>query len=183
MKKIILAFLMGVLPFGLVVAKDYEVDTSHSQIEFKIKHLSVSNVSGNFGKFAGSVSVENNALTALNGEVDTNSISTNHEERDGHIKDPEFFNVAKFPKATLKLVKMNGTNGTFDLTIKGITKQVTLNVEVFGTSKNMSGNEVVGLELSGKINRKDFDIASNTPNVALGEEVRLSISIEGVSKK
>ena len=95
---------------------------------------------------------------------------------------PEYFDTKKFPKATLKLVKMNGSNGTFELTIKGITKQITLDVEVFGTSKNMKGNEVVGLELSGKINRKDFNIASGTPSVALSEEVTLSISIEGIAK-
>ncbi|RDU58082.1 YceI family protein [Helicobacter sp. MIT 99-5507] len=182
MKKIILVFLMGILPCGLAIAKDYSVDTSHSQIEFKIKHLSVSNVSGNFGKFEGSVSIDNNKLTALNGEVDISSINTNNEGRDAHIQDPEYFDTKKFPKATLKLVKMNDNNGTFDLTIKGITKQITLGVEVFGTSKNMKGDEVVGLELNGKINRKDFDIASGTPNVALGEEVTLSIGIEGVSK-
>lgn len=182
MRKIVLAFLMGLLPCGLIIAKDYNVDVSHSQIGFKIKHLSVSNVSGNFGKFQGTLSVENNKLTALSGEVDIDTINTNNKGRDAHIQDPEYFDAKKFPKATLKLVKMNGSNGTFDLTIKGITKQITLDVEVFGTSKNMKGNEVVGLELSGKINRKDFNIASGTPSVALSEEVTLSIGIEGVEK-
>ena len=182
MKKIILAFLMGLLPCGLIVAKDYNVDVSHSQIGFKIKHLSVSNVSGNFGKFEGNIKVDNNTLGALSGEVDISTINTNNKDRDAHIQSPEYFDTKKFPKATLKLVKMNGSNGTFELTIKGITKQITLDVEVFGTSKNMKGNEVVGLELSGKINRKDFNIASSTPSVALSEEVTLSISIEGIAK-
>lgn len=182
MRKTLLAFLVGVLPFGLLVAKDYNVDISHSQVEFKIKHLSVSNVKGSFGKFQGSLSADNNKLSALSGEVDIDTINTNNKDRDAHIKDPEYFDVKKFPKATLKLVSISGNEGVFDLTIKGITKQVVLEVEIFGTSKNNSGKEVIGLSLSGKINRKDFDIAANTPSVALGEEVALLIEIEGIEK-
>ena len=82
MKKIILAFLMGLLPCGLIIAKDYNVDVSHSQIGFKIKHLSVSNVSGNFGKFEGNIKVDNNTLSALSGEVDISTINTNNKDRD-----------------------------------------------------------------------------------------------------
>lgn len=182
MRKTLLAFLVGVLPFGLLVAKDYNVDISHSQVEFKIKHLSVSNVKGSFGKFQGSLSADNNKLSALSGEVDIDTINTNNKDRDAHIKDPEYFDVKKFPKATLKLVSISGNEGVFDLTIKGITKQVVLEVEIFGTSKNNKGQEVIGLSLSGKINRKDFGIAANTPSVALGEEVALLIEIEGIEK-
>lgn len=170
------------LGFSALVAKDYSVDVAHSQVEFKIKHLSVSNVKGSFSKFSGNLSADNNKLTALNGEVEVNSINTNNETRDTHIKDPEYFNVAKFPKATLKLVKMDGENGTFDLTIKGITKQVKLAVEMLGVGKNQAGNEVIGLSLSGKINRKDFDIAKSTSNMALGDEITLTIDIEGAAK-
>lgn len=182
MKRIVLAFLVGILPYGLLVAKSYDVDAAHSQVEFKIKHLSVSNVKGSFGKFQGSLNVDNNKLTALSGEVDIDTINTNNKDRDAHIKDPEYFDVKKFPKATLKLVSISGSEGVFDLTIKGITKQVILEVEVFGTSQNRSGQEIVGLGLSGKINRKDFDISKGTPNVALGEEVTIEIGIEGVAK-
>lgn len=182
MTKILSGLLIGMIPFGLLVAKDYMVDTSHSQVEFKIKHLSVSNVKGNFGKFSGELDVSNNKLTTLNGEVDVNTINTNNKDRDEHIKDPEYFDVKKFPKATLKLVSISGNDGVYDLTIKGVTKRVTLNTEVAGTSKNQSGKEVVGLSLTGKINRKDFNIATNTPGVALGEEVTISIDIEGIEK-
>ncbi|RAX54413.1 hypothetical protein CCY99_03405 [Helicobacter sp. 16-1353] len=182
MKKILVFFVASILSFGILSAKDYNVDPSHSAIEFKIKHMTVSTTSGNFGKFSGVISVENNKLIALNGEVDVNSINTNSEGRDAHIKDPEYFDVAKFPKATLKLVKLDGEKGTFDLTIKGITKQVVFDVELGGVAKNNQGKEIVGLEISGKINRKDFDIAKSTPNAALGEEVRIAIAIEGIAK-
>ncbi len=182
MKKLIICFIAGALSSGILFAKNYTVDMAHSQVEFKIKHLSVSNVTGNFSKFDGTLSVENGALTALNGEVDVDSINTNNETRDSHIKDEEYFNVSKFPKATIKLVKMNGTEGVFDITIKGITRQITLEVDIFGTSKNQAGVEVVGLNLSGKINRKDFDIAKSSSNAALGEEVKISIDIEGKSE-
>ncbi len=181
MKKTLMILLMSVFCVGLS-AKDYVVDTAHSQVEFTIKHLSVSKTKGSFDKFSGVLSVENNALTALNGEVDINTINTKNEGRDEHIKDAEYFNAAKFPKATLKLIKAAGESGTFELTIKGITKQISLNIEMGGVGKNHSGKEVVGLSLSGKINRKDFDIAKSTPNAALGEEVSLAIEIEGIAK-
>lgn len=181
MRKALVVLLAGLFCVALN-AKDYVVETAHSSVDFKIKHLSVSNVKGNFGTFSGNLSVENGTLSALSGEVSVDSINTNSEGRDAHIKDSEYFNTAKYPKATLKLVKLQGENGLFDLTIKGITKQVTLSVEVSGTSKNQRGKEVVGLSINGKINRKDFDIAKSTPNAALGEEVILSVEIEGIEK-
>lgn len=181
MRKLLVVLLASVFCIALN-AKDYIVETAHSSVDFKIKHLSVSNVKGNFGKFSGTLSVDNGTLNALNGEVSIDSINTNSEGRDNHIKDSEYFNASKYPKATLKFVSLQGENGLFDLTIKGITKRVTLGVEFSGVSKNQKGKEVVGLSLSGKINRKDFDIAKSTPNAALGEEVILSVEIEGIEK-
>ena len=179
MKKAFVLLLAGLFCVGLNAA-DYKLDTTHSQVEFRIKHLSVSNVKGNFGKFDGTLSADNGKLTALNGEVDINSINTNNQNRDEHIKDPDYFDAKKFPKATLKLIKVSGDNGEFDLTIKGITKRVNLGVEIFGVTKDdRAGQEVIGLSLSGKINRKDFGIATGTPSAALGDEVMLTIDIEG----
>ena len=179
MKKALVLALASV--FCVVLnAADYALDKSHSQVEFKIKHLAISNVKGNFGVFDGKVSAENGKITALNGEVSIDSINTNNKNRDEHIKDPDYFDAKKFPKATLKLVKMNGDSGIFELTIKGVTKQVSLNVEVFGVTKDeRTRQEVIGLSLSGKINRKDFGIAKDTPSAALGDEVSLTIDIEG----
>ena len=179
MKKALVLALVSVFCVALSAA-DYALDKSHSQVEFKIKHLAVSNVKGSFGTFDGKVSAENGKLTALNGEVDINSINTNNKNRDEHLLDDDYFGAKKFPKATLKLVKMKGDSGTFELTIKGVTKQVSLNVEVFGVTKDeRTSQEVIGLSLSGKINRKDFGIAKGTPSAALGEEVSLTIDIEG----
>ena len=175
-----LVFLLASVFCVVLNAADYALDKSHSQVEFKIKHLAISNVKGNFGIFDGKVSAENGKLTALNGEVSIDSINTNNKNRDEHIKDPDYFDAKKFPKATLKLVKMNGDSGIFELTIKGVTKQVSLNVEVFGVTKDdRTRQEVIGLSLSGKINRKDFGIAKDTPSAALGDEVSLTIDIEG----
>lgn len=179
MKKAFVLLLVGLFCVGLYAA-DYKLDTTHSQVEFRIKHLSVSNVKGSFGKFSGTLSAENGKLTALNGEVDIDSINTNNKNRDEHIKDPDYFDAKKFPKATLKLVKISDNSGTFDLTIKGVTKRVNLNIEVFGVTKDSrAGQEVIGLSINGKINRKDFGVASGTPNAALGDEVTLTIDIEG----
>lgn len=182
MNKIIILIISSILTLSIANAAKYEVDTSHSQVEFKIKHLSVSNVKGSFNSFSGNLEVENNKLIALQGEVEIDSINTNNETRDAHIKDDEYFNVKSYPKATLKLVKANADSGVFELTIKGIKKQVSLDIEVFGTSKNQAGEEIVGLSISGKINRKDFDIAKSTPGVAIGDEIALSIDIEGTAK-
>ena len=179
MKKALVFLLASVFCVSLSAA-DYALDKAHSQVEFKIKHLAISNVKGNFGIFDGKVSAENGKITALNGEVSIDSINTNNKNRDEHIKDPDYFDAKKFPKATLKLVKMNGDSGIFELTIKGVTKQVSLNVEVFGVTKDeRTRQEVIGLSLNGKINRKDFGIAKDTPSAALGDEVSLTIDIEG----
>ena len=179
MKKALVFLLASVFCVSLSAA-DYTLDKTHSQVEFKIKHLSVSNVKGSFGVFDGKLSAENGKLTALSGEVDINSVNTNNKNRDEHLLADDYFNAKKFPKATLKLVKIQGENGIFDLTIRGVTKQVKLGVEIFGVTKDeRSGQEVIGLSLNGKINRKDFGIANGTPNVALGDEVSLTIDIEG----
>ncbi len=179
MKKAFVLLLAGLFCVGLNAA-DYKLDTTHSQVEFRIKHLSVSNVKGNFGKFDGTLSADNGKLTALNGEVSIDSINTNNKNRDEHIKDPDYFDAKKFPKATLKLVKIQGDSGIFELTIKGVKKQVNFGVEIFGVTKDeRAGQEVIGLSLNGKINRKDFGIAKDTPSAALGDEVTLTIDIEG----
>ena len=176
MKKFLVLLVASVFAF----AADYKLDTAHSQVGFKIKHYVVSNVNGNFGKFDGTLSADNGKLTALNGEVDISSINTNNQNRDEHIKAPDYFDAQKFPKATLKLIKMSGDNGEFDLSIKGVTKRVNLGVEIFGVSQDeRAGQEVIGLSISGKINRKDFGIAIGTQSAVLGDEVTLTIDIEG----
>lgn len=183
MKRIIkisvLTAFIAMIFSALSFAKEYKVDSAHSQVEFRVKHLSVSNVKGGFNEFNGSFNLDNNKLLGFNGEVNINTINTNNSNRDSHIKSSEYFNVDKFPKATIKLVNMEGSSGIFDLTIKGITKQVRFNVEVNGTSKNQAGTEVAGISLNGKINRKDFNIAKSTLNSVISDEVLISIDVEG----
>lgn len=182
MKKFGFIMIAGLALFSFAFGKDYKVDVAHSAIEFSIKHLSVSKVKGHFDTFSGELSAENGKLSALNGEVVIDSINTRNESRDAHIKDAEYFNVAKFPKATLKLVKLNGNKGVFELNIKGIKKQVSFDVEVNGVGKNRENKEVIGISLNGEINRKDFDISKNTPNAALSDNINIIIEIEGVEK-
>ena len=166
--------------FGFLFAKEYEVDKAHSEVGFKLKHLSVSTVRGNFNSFNGVVNVENNKLLDLSGEIDTQSINTNNATRDSYIKEVEYFDVKKYPKATMKLISIDGNSGIFELNLKGVTKQIMLDVEVFGTSKNPANKEVVGLSLNGKINRKDFNIAKSTPNASISDQINIEINIEGV---
>lgn len=177
-KGLVAIFLLATMLFG----KDYTVDTAHSNIEFKVKHLAVSNVKGSFKQFSGQFAIENNKVTSFTGEVNTNSIDTNNKTRDNHIKDSEFFDVKKFPKATIKLVSINGNSGIFELTIKNITKQVKFNVEILGTGKNQANKEIIGIELSGNINRKDFGIGKSTLNTVISDDVYIVIDIEGFTK-
>lgn len=177
-KVILSIILLGAIAF----AKEYKIDTAHSQVEFKVKHLAVSNVKGSFNEFNGQFAMDKNKLISLTGEVNVDSINTNNKTRDEHIKDKEYFDVKKFPKATIKLVNADEGSGIFDLTIKGITKQVKLNVEVLGIGKNQAGGEVIGMELSGAINRKDFDISKSTPNAIISDNVNITIDIEGSVK-
>lgn len=178
-----LTIILSILLFGTMsFAKDYVIDTAHSQIEFKVKHLSISNVKGRFNEFNGVLSVDKNKLTSFMGEVSIDSIDTNNTKRDGHIKDKDYFDAKKFPKATMNLVKMDGNSGIFDLTIKGITKQVKFDVDIFGTSKNQAGKEMLGMELSGTINRKDFGVGASTLNTVISDNVNIVVSIEGSIK-
>lgn len=126
--------------------------------------------------------MDKNKLTSFTGEVDVDSIDTNNKTRDGHIKDKEYFDAKKFPKATIKLVNYDKDSGTFDLTIKGITKKVKFDVEIIGTGKNPAGKEIIGIALSGEINRKDFDISKSTPNTMISDNVNIVIEIEGFVK-
>ena len=151
-------------------------------IQFKVKHLVITTVTGNFNEFSGTVesgeTFENANITF---EANTASISTNSEQRDGHLKSGDFFDVEKFPKLSFKATKFSKKGDEFelvgDLTIKDVTNSVTLAVEYGGTAKDPWGNTKAGFEVTGKINRKDFGLTWNAPTEAGGvlvsEEVKL----------
>ncbi|MBC1357047.1 YceI family protein [Listeria booriae] len=176
-----------------MTVEKWNVDPAHSSIEFQVKHMMVSKVKGAFKNFSADLTLDPEDLTTANLSftVDAASIDTRQEQRDGHLKSPDFFDVEKYPSITFQSTNIvaDGSNEykvTGDLTIRTITKPITFSVEYEGTSKDpMSGNMVAGFEGTGKFNRKDFELNYNavleTGGVLIGDEVKLNIQIE-VSK-
>ncbi len=171
----------------------WSLDPTHSEIGFKIKHLMISNVSGNFNKF--DVQAETNgddfanATVTLN--IDVASINTNNEQRDVHLRNADFFEVEKHPNITFKSAKVERVDDDIfnlygDLTIKETTKPVKLSVEYSGIAKDPWGNVKAGFTINGKINRKDWGINYNavleTGGVMLGEELKLNGEIQLVKQ-
>lgn len=164
----------------------WTLDPTHSEIQFKIKHLMITNVTGNFNKF--DITAETIEDNFSNGKVsfsaDVNSIDTNNEQRDGHLKSPDFFDAANFPKISFEASNANnmekdGFELVGDLTIRDVTKPVKLQVEFGGVTKDPYGNTKAGFTVQGKINRKDFGLTWNAPLEAGGVMVSEDVKILG----
>ena len=192
MKRII-ASISTILALALPIiasASTWNIDPDHSNIGFKVRHLMVSNVKGSFDKYYGTVDINDKDITKSKVEVtiDTNSINTNVQKRDEHLRSADFFDVAKFPTMTFVSKKVaKAGNGklkvTGNLTLHGVTKEVVLDVEgPSKESKDPMGMIRSGATASTKINRKDFGLAWNkaleTGGVAVGEEVTITLEIE-----
>ncbi len=189
--KIIAICLMLALP-TLSSATTWNIDPDHSNVGFKVKHMMVSNVKGIFEKYTGIVEINDKDITQSKIEVtiDTNSINTNVEKRDEHLRSADFFDVANYP--TIKFVSKKVAKAakgalkvTGDLTIHGITKEVVLDMDPLSKeSKDPWGNTRRGTSASTKISRKDFGLNWNktleTGGVLVGDEIIISLEIEMV---
>lgn len=175
-------------------ATDYTIDEAHSSVTFKIKHLSISTVIGRFGKFSGTVSVDPANLSSLktSATIEVASVDTSEPKRDEHLRSPEFFDATKYPQMTfvskeVKVVSANRLTIAGDLTLHGVTKPVVLDTEFDGTIKDPWGSQRVAFIASTTINRKDFGMTFNktldSGGLMLGEEVRIDIAIEAMTKK
>ena len=174
----------SMLSVGTLFGGTYNVDIDHSNVAFKIRHMMISNVTGQFDKFNGTFEYDEKTKTliSLNGEVDVNSINTDNEKRDAHLKSADFFDVAKYPSMYLTLEKVDGDTAYVKLTIHGITKEVKMELETSGiVIKDPWGNTRTGLSLSGQINRKDFGLNWNqvieAGGVAVGDTVKINVEI------
>jgi polyisoprenoid-binding protein YceI len=175
-------------------ATTWTIDPDHSNVGFKVRHLMVSNVKGNFEKHTGVVEINDKDITKSKVEIsiDTNSINTNVQKRDAHLRSADFFDVAKYPAMTFVSKKVANAGKdklkiTGDLTLHGITKQVVLDVEgPTKESKDPWGNIRKGATATTKINRKDFGLVWNaaleTGGVAVGEEITITLEIEMIKK-
>ena len=167
----------------------WNLDPTHSEIGFKVKHMMITNVSGSFGKFDVQVETEGNdfSTATIDFTAELDSISTGNSDRDNHLKSGDFFDTAKYPSlrfVSTKLVKKDEGNFVLhgDLVIRDVKKAVKLDVEYGGIGKDPWGNEKAGFTLTGKINRTDFNLnwnaALETGGVLVSEEVKLYAEIQ-----
>lgn len=166
----------------------WAIDPTHTEVQFKVKHLVISTVTGFFKRFSGSVESETEDFNGASVQfsLDTTSIDTNQADRDGHLKSPDFFAAEQYPaidfKGSLKKVSGNDYKLSGALTIRETTKDVELTAEFGGTVVDPWGNTKAGFEINGKINRKDFGLNWNALTEAGGmvvsEEVKLHINVE-----
>lgn len=161
----------------------------HSEVQFKVKHLVISTVTGTFRNFDGGATTEHDDFDGaeVHFSLDVNSVDTNQEMRDTHLKSADFFEAETYPKIAFKSTSFKKVDDdeyllTGDLTMKGVTKPVTLKAEYGGTAKDNYGNKKLGFEVTGKINRKEFGLTYNalteTGGLALGEDIKLIANIQ-----
>lgn len=172
-------------------AGKYSIDPAHSKVGFEVTHLVIASVEGRFDKFEGDIEIgEKFADSKVSATIDTASIDTANDDRNKHLKSPDFFDAAKYPKMTFKSKKITGTPENFkvtgDLTIKDVTKEVTLDGKFLGTVKDAYGNTRGAFNASGKINRQDYNLKWNKAVEAgpmVGDEVTINLKVEGIKAK
>jgi polyisoprenoid-binding protein YceI len=189
-----LGLLLTLTTGGMARASDWEIDPVHTTATFSVRHLMVSTVKGEFEKVNGNVHLDeaNPTRSAIEISIDAASINTRNAQRDGHLKSPDFFDAAKFPKLTFKSTKIDKTGkNTFkvlgDLTMHGVTRPITLDVE--GPSpavKDMMGRTVRAVVARGKLSRKEWGLTWNKAveggGVVVSDEVQLEVNAEMLEK-
>jgi len=163
----------------------WKIDPAHSEINFKVKHLVISTVTGNFGRFDASIETNNEDFSdaKVSFEAETGSVSTKNDQRDQHLKSADFFDAGNYPKMSftsrsVKKISDSEMKVTGDLTIRGITKEITLDVTYNGTVAGFGGTKVAGFEISGKIKRFDYGLQWNAVTEAGGVVVSNDVKIE-----
>ncbi|HWB26489.1 MAG TPA: YceI family protein [Chitinophagaceae bacterium] len=176
-----------------MATKKWVLDASHSDIQFKVKHLMITTVTGTFKEFTGAVETEDDDISSAKIEfsANVNSVSTNNEQRDAHLKNGDFFDADNFPRLSFissRLEKVEGEEyklyGT--LTMRGVSKPVILDVDFGGIITDPWGNTRSGFTVTGKINRLDFgvsfSVASETGAVLLGHDVNITANVQFVAQ-
>lgn len=177
----------------IMATTKWVLDPTHSELGFKVKHLMISNVSGSFKDFSVEMETEENDFSkaGINLTAQMTSIFTSNAQRDAHLRNSDFFDVENYPELSFKSTRIEKVDSeTFtlfgELTLKGVTNPVKLNVQFSEVTKDPWGGERAGFTVSGKFNRKDWGVNYNavleTGSVALGDEVRLNAEIQMVKK-
>jgi polyisoprenoid-binding protein YceI len=163
----------------------WTLDKNHCQINFQTRHMGVSTVRGSISGIEGTLLWDDKDPTksSVTATADTNTVTTNNEARDKHLKSPDFFDVAKFPTLAFKSTGVTKVNGklqiTGDLTLAGVTKPVTLDVDgPSAPQKGMGGKLVTGLSATGTLKRSDFNFGSKFPSAVIGDDIIFTIDVE-----
>jgi polyisoprenoid-binding protein YceI len=168
----------------------WAIDPAHSSVGFSVRHLMVSKVRGTFDRFSGAITVAADGTPSVTAEIAVDSVHTGNEQRDAHIKSPDFFDVANYPTATFTSSGVTNNGRGFvlagDLTLKGVTKPVSLDLEFYGVNPGMGHGEVAGFEASVVLNRKDFgidiDVPLETGGALVGDKVTITIEVEALKQ-
>jgi len=181
MKKYLSLILITMTGLSSLIAA--EVDKAHSEVEFSVAHLVVSRTRGQFHDFTADVNIEDGELVGASATIDVNSIDTDNEKRDNHLKSADFFHVEEYPELTFESTKVEEGKLHGNMTIRGVTKPVVLDMDFRGPVKHpFNGKTVYGLNLSGTIDRTEFGLTWNkaleTGGVVVGDDVAINVSIE-----
>ncbi len=187
-RKLLVAVLAIMLVAASVSADPWNVDAVHSSVNFSVKHLVISTVTGKFSKFSGEIDWDGKApiVGSVNFNIEMASINTDNENRDGHLSSPDFFDVEKFPALTFKSTEIkNGDDGDFkivgDMTMKGVTKSVTFDAHFNGIA-DFRGTTKAGFSVNGEIDRQDFDVSWSKNldggGLVLSDLVKVNLELE-----
>ena len=174
-----------------MATKRWNIDLAHSSVGFTVRHLVVSKVRGHFRKFGGSIDFdpENPAATTIEVSIDAASIDTNEDKRDAHLRSPDFFDVEQFPTLSFKSKRTekqgDGYRVTGDLTLHGVTREVTLEAEYEGAGKDPWGGYRAGFSARTRINRKDYGLGWNqvleAGGLLVGDKVEIALEVEALA--
>lgn len=162
----------------------WAIDASHSEVGFKVRHMMISTVKGHFDEFEANVYTDGDDISTAEVEVKVNtaSVNTKNKDRDAHLRSDDFFNSEAYPHMTFVSRSFDGEKMVGDLTIRDVTKEVTLDVEFNGIAKDPYGQTKAGFEISGAINRKEFglkwDAVTEAGNVVVSDKVTLTIDAQ-----
>lgn len=196
-KSLVVALWLGAMVWLPALAQAeparWNVDLDHSAIEFRVAHMVVSKTTGRFMDYAGFIEMDAEAGTvkAIEATIKTASVNTNHEKRDAHLRNADFFDVERYPTMTFKMKSYKKTSEGYtalgDLTLHGVTKEITLVGHYNGTTKDPWGNTRAGFSAEGKLNRKDFGMVWNktldSGGLVVGDEVQILLDIECIKAK
>ncbi len=173
--------------------KRYEIDPEHTTIGFSVRHMTISNVRGQFTGVSGFVELdpESKNVKVIEATIKADTINTHHEQRDTHLRSPDFLDVEKYPTMSYKLKRYLKNGDTYtavgDLTLHGVTKEVTLSGRLIGVTADPGGNSRAGFSATGQINRQDFGIQFNktldTGGMIVGNEVTILLDVECIRAK